>query len=105
LINHHNKMGQIPFYPPNVGGWTSADACLSSASAQYRITFARWIIKQSDLRALTEIPVDRRVLASADWLGVVEWSSRTQAALRNSLNDPEEFALLALCSPEYIVSA
>jgi uncharacterized protein (DUF1800 family) len=105
LINHLNKMGQIPFYPPNVGGWPSAEAWLSSASAQYRIAFARWIIKQSNLRALTEIPVDRRVLASADWLGVVEWSSRTQAALRNSLNDPEEFALLALCSPEYIVSA
>jgi len=105
LINHLNKMSQIPFYPPNVGGWPSAEAWLSSASAQYRIAFARWIIKQSNLRALTEIPVDRRVLASTDWLGVVEWSSRTQAALRNSLNDPEEFALLALCSPEYIVSA
>lgn len=105
LIGHLNKMGQIPFYPPNVGGWPAAEAWLSSASAQYRIAFARWMIKQSNLRALTAIPVDRRVIASADWLGVVEWSSRTQAALRNALNDPEEFALLALCSPEYIVSA
>jgi len=105
LIGHLNKMGQIPFYPPNVGGWPAAEAWLSSASAQYRIAFARWMIKQSNLRALTAIPADRRVIASADWLGVVEWSSRTQAALRNALNDPEEFALLALCSPEYIVSA
>jgi len=105
LINHLNKLGQIPFYPPNVGGWPAAEAWLSSASAQYRIAFATWLIKQSSLRALNEIPVDRRVLASADWLGVGEWSARTQTALRNSLSDPQEFALLALCSPEYVVSA
>lgn len=105
LINHLNKLGQIPFYPPNVGGWPAAEAWLSSASAQYRIAFATWLIKQSSLRALNEIPLDRRVLASADWLGVGEWSPRTQTALRNSLADPQEFALLALCSPEYVVSA
>jgi len=105
LINHLNKLGQIPFYPPNVGGWPAAEAWLSSASAQYRIAFATWLIKQSSLRALNEIPIDRRVLASADWLGVGEWSARTQTALRNSLSDPQEFALLALCSPEYVVSA
>jgi uncharacterized protein (DUF1800 family) len=105
LINHLNKLGQIPFYPPNVGGWPAAEAWLSSASAQYRIDFATWLIKQSSLRALNEIPIDRRVLASADWLGVTEWSPRTQTALRNSLSNPQEFALLALCSPEYVVSA
>jgi uncharacterized protein (DUF1800 family) len=105
LINHLNKLGQIPFYPPNVGGWPAAEAWLSSASAQYRIAFASWLIKQSSLRALNEIPIDRRVLASADWLGVGEWSARTQTALRNSLSNPQEFALLALCSPEYVVSA
>lgn len=105
LINHLNKLGQIPFYPPNVGGWPAAEAWLSSASAQYRITFTTWLIKQSSLRGLNEIPEDRRVLASADWLGVAEWSPRTQAALRSSLSNPQEFALLALCSPEYVVSA
>jgi uncharacterized protein (DUF1800 family) len=105
LIGYLNKLGQIPFYPPNVGGWPAAEAWLSSASAQYRIAFAAWLIKQSSLRGLNEIPEDRRVLVSADWLGVGEWSTRTQTALRNSLSNPQEFALLALCSPEYVVSA
>ena len=98
-------MGQVPFNPPNVGGWPAAEAWLSSATAQYRIAFAGWLIKQSDLAALNAIPVDSRVLKSADWLGVAEWSPRTQAALRNSLSDPAQFALLALCSPEFVVSA
>ena len=105
LINYLNQMGQVPFSPPNVGGWPAGEAWLSSATAQYRIIFATWLIKQGDLSALTAIPVESRVLKSADWLGVAEWSPRTQAALRNSLADPAQFALLALCSPEFIVSA
>ena len=105
LLNYLDKLGQVPFSPPNVGGWPAAEAWLSSATAQYRIAFAGWLIKQSDLSALTSIPVGSRVLKSADWLGVPEWSSRTQSALRESINDPAQFALLALCSPEYIVSA
>ncbi len=105
LFNYLDKLGQVPFNPPNVGGWPAAEAWLSSATAQYRIAFAAWLIKQSALRALNEIPVGSRVLKSADWLGVAEWSPRTQSTLRASLADPAQFALLALCSPEFIVSA
>jgi len=105
LISYLDKLGQVPLNPPNVGGWPAAEAWLSSATAQYRIAFATWLIKQADLKVLTDIPVESRVLKSADWLGVAEWSPRTQAALRNSWADPAQFALLALCSPEFIVSA
>ena len=105
LFNYLDKLGQVPFNPPNVSGWPAGEAWLSSATAQYRIAFAAWLIKQSDLRGLNEIPVGLRVVKSADWLGVAEWSPRTQAALRASLADPAQFALLALCSPEFIVSA
>ena len=105
LNNHLDKLGQVPFNPPNVGGWPAGEAWLSSATAQYRLAFAEWLIKQSSLSALQQIPRDARVLKSADWLGVPEWSARTQSALRTALDDPAQFALLALCSPEYIVSA
>ena len=104
LFNYLDKLGQVPFNPPSVGGWPAGEAWLSSATAQYRIAFAAWLIKQSELRGLKEIPVSSRVLKSADWLGVAEWSPRTQLALRGSLADPAQFALLALCSPEFIVS-
>mgnify|MGYP000076483723 FL=1 len=105
LINYLNQLNQVPFSPPNVGGWPAGEAWLSSAAVQYRIAFATWLIKQSSLRGLLEIPVANRAMKSADWLGVAEWSPRTQAALRNSMSDPAQFALLALCSPEFIVSA
>ena len=105
LVNYLNQLNQVPFSPPSVGGWPAGEAWLSSAAMQYRITFANWLIKQSSLRGLLELPVSTRVIKSADWLGVAEWSPRTQTALRNSLGDPAQFAVLALCSPEFIVSA
>ncbi len=105
LMNFLDKLGQVPFSPPNVGGWPAGQAWLSSATAQYRLAFATWLIKQSDLVGLKQIPREARVLESADWLGVPEWSARTQSALRTAVDDPARFALLALCSPEYIVSA
>jgi uncharacterized protein (DUF1800 family) len=105
MINFLEKLGQVPFSPPNVGGWPAGEAWLSSATAQYRLSFATWLVKQSDLRVLKSLTPAQRMMQSADWLGVPEWSPRTKAALRGAQADPAQFALLALCSPEYIVSA
>lgn len=105
LTNFLDNLGQDPFSPPNVGGWPSGGAWLSSATAQYRLAFAAWLIKQSSLNGLNNLPIASRLLKSADWLGVPQWGARTEAALRSSLDNSAQFALLALCSPEYIVSA
>lgn len=105
LISYLDKLSQTPFSPPNVGGWPADEAWLSSASAQYRIAFGKWILKQGDLSPITTLPQSSRIAKTADWLGVAQWSPRTQGALRNALGDPEEFVLLAICSPEYLVSA
>ena len=105
MINFLEKLGQVPFSPTNVGGWPAGEAWLSSATAQYRLSFATWLIKQSELRVLKSLTPAQRMLQSADWLGVAEWSPRTKNALRNAQADPAQFALLALCSPEYLVNA
>jgi uncharacterized protein (DUF1800 family) len=105
MINFLEKLGQVPFAPPNVGGWPAGEAWLSSAAAQYRLAFATWLVKQSELRLLNSLTPAQRMMQSADWLGVPEWSPRTKTALRGAQSDPTQFALLALCSPEYIVSA
>jgi uncharacterized protein (DUF1800 family) len=105
MINYLEKLGQVPFSPPNVGGWPAGEAWLSSATAQYRISFATWLIKQSELRVLNSLTPAQRVTQSADWLGIAEWSARTKTALRDAQKDPAQFALLALCSPEFVVSA
>lgn len=104
IINWLNKLGQVPFSPPNVGGWPAGEGWLSSASALYRVEFANWLVPQSQLRVIRETPISDRTRNSADWLGVPEWSARTKSVLDENSADPEQFTLMALCSPDYIVS-
>ena len=105
LLNFLTKLAQVPFSPPNVGGWPTDEAWLSSASAQFRFTFATWLIKQGDISPIANLPRGQRVEAIADWLGIAEVSDRTKFAMQDAAGDPRRLTLLALCSPEFIVSA
>ena len=105
LHGYLDKLSQIPFSPPNVGGWPADEAWLSSASAQFRITFATWLVGQADLSAIQERIPAARVAYLADLLGVVEWSPRTAFALREVRDVIPRLVILAICSPEYVVSA
>jgi uncharacterized protein (DUF1800 family) len=98
------KLAQVPFSPPNVGGWPVDEAWLSSASAQFRIAFATWLTSQAKLTALAELHPEKRIAYLADLLGVVEWSARTASALREVRENPQRLTILAICSPEYVVS-
>jgi uncharacterized protein (DUF1800 family) len=99
------KLSQVPFSPPNVGGWPTDEAWLSSASAQFRIAFATWLVNQADLSAIeAQIPA-KRAAYIADLLAVVEWSPRTSTALREVRDVVPRLLILAICSPEYVVSA
>ena len=105
LHSYLDKLSQIPFSPPNVGGWPADEAWLSSASAQFRITFATWLVGQADLSAIQERIPAARAAYLADLLGVVEWSPRTAFALREVRDVIPRLIILAICSPEYVVSA
>jgi uncharacterized protein (DUF1800 family) len=105
LLNFLTKLAQVPFSPPSVGGWPTDEAWLSSASAQFRFSFATWLIKQGDTSPIANLPRNQRVDAIADWLGIAEVSDRTKFAMQDAAADPRRLTLLALCSPEFIVSA
>jgi len=97
-------MGQLPFNPPNVGGWPYGQAWLSGVAFQYRFEVASQLVTSGDLSPLS-VPKSKMVQACADWLGVPEWSRRTASALAAATADPAEMATVALLSPEYVVSA
>jgi uncharacterized protein (DUF1800 family) len=98
-----SQMGQLPFNPPNVGGWTYGQAWLSGVSFQYRFEIAQSIVAKGDLAPLS-VPKSKMVQACADWLGVPDWSRRTASTLAAADSSPAELALVALLSPEYAVS-
>ena len=60
LYNYLEMLSQVPFSPPNVGGWPADQAWLSSASAQFRVSFATSIIGQANLDELTAISLVKR---------------------------------------------
>jgi uncharacterized protein (DUF1800 family) len=97
-------MGQLPFNPPNVGGWTYGEAWLSGVAYQYRFELAQSVVSKGDLAPLS-VPKSKMVQACADWLGVPEWTRRTASVLASAVDTPSELALAALLSPEYMVSA
>jgi uncharacterized protein (DUF1800 family) len=99
-----SQMGQIPFNPPNVGGWPYGEAWLNGAALQYRFDLAQMIVAKGDLEPL-KVPASKMVQACADWLGVAEWSRRTSSTLAASTSDSSQLAIAALCAPEYVVSA
>ena len=105
LLAYLDKLAQVPFNPPNVGGWPTDESWLSSASAQSRIQFASWLIKQADLSALTAIAPNKRVAWLQDELGILAFSTRTRLALDGVKGTPAQLLQLAICSPEYVVSA
>ena len=105
LLNYLKKLAQVPFDPPNVGGWPTDDAWLSSASAQFRASFATWLVAQGDLSPIENLKPGERVQKTADLLGIVEWSARTKSALEGNVKNSKRLILLAICSPEYLVSA
>jgi uncharacterized protein (DUF1800 family) len=98
-----SQMGQVPFNPPNVGGWPYGQAWLSGAAFQYRFEVAQLVVAKGDLAPLLVSPT-KMVQACADWLGVAEWSRRTASTLAATVATPSELAIAALCAPEYVVS-
>ena len=99
------KLAQVPFAPPNVGGWPAGEAWLTSASAQFRLSLAQVILKSVDLKLINKVKPADRVLYLQNLLGVYQWSKRTSDALTIARLDPERMVLLAINSPEYVVGA
>jgi len=98
-------LGQLPFQPPNVGGWPTDQAWLSASAAQYRISFAGLLANEGKLTAIADLRPSERIAALADWLGVYKFSDRSLKAFADASKDPVRLAQLAVCSPEYLVNA
>jgi uncharacterized protein (DUF1800 family) len=105
LLGSLQKLSQVPFAPPNVGGWPAGELWLTSASAQFRLTLSQAVLKNTDLAELKAVTPGQRVKYLQDLLGVYQWSKRTSDALTIARNEPERLFLLAINSPEYVVGA
>jgi uncharacterized protein (DUF1800 family) len=97
-------MGQVPFLPPNVGGWPADDAWLTTSADLARLRLAQVVVDNADLSAVTATSVANRPAAVGALLGVDAWTERTNAALAKVSNEVRQLGAVAACAPEYIVS-
>ena len=104
LVNGLRAMGQVPFLPPNVGGWPADGAWLTTSAALARVKVAELIVKQADLSAVTGATTAARAESVRRLLGVDAWSQRTLTALAQVSGDPKAETAVAACAPEYVVS-
>jgi uncharacterized protein (DUF1800 family) len=97
-------MGQRPFYPPNVGGWPSGQAWLSTSSISARAWAADKFTQSGDLSTVEEAAPSDRVDAAGYLLGIGAWTDRTTAALKPLINEPRQLVAAAVTTPEYLTS-
>ncbi|MFI5916325.1 DUF1800 family protein [Dactylosporangium sp. NPDC051541] len=96
VLYHLDRLGQVPFAPPSVGGWPAGAAWLTPGTAQTRLSLAARIAGMADVRRLD--PTSLAYLLAVD-----TWSDRTYAALKKA-TDPRRLLMLGLISPEYVVT-
>jgi uncharacterized protein (DUF1800 family) len=97
-------MGQVPFLPPNVGGWPADTAWLTTSAGLARLRVAQLIAMHADLSTVSGASTANRPAAAQALLSVDQWSGRTLAALNQVADSPPQLVTLAACAPEYVVS-
>jgi uncharacterized protein (DUF1800 family) len=97
-------MGQVPFLPPNVGGWPADTAWLTTSAGLARLRVAQLVAAHADLSTVSGTSTANRLAAVQSVLSVDAWSPRTMAALRQVADTPPQLVALAACAPEYVVS-
>ncbi|HEY5455526.1 MAG TPA: DUF1800 domain-containing protein [Acidothermaceae bacterium] len=103
-LGYLQSLGQVPFEPPNVGGWPFDDGWLTTAASYTRMKFARYVASHGDISAVADEPVSARADAAAHLLSVDTWGTQTRVALAQVAQDPQALMTLALCAPEYVVN-
>lgn len=98
------SLGQLPFYPPDVGGWPCGRAWLSSSAANIRLQTANKVVQEGDYSQVSDSPVADRIDAAGYMIGIGAWSDRTVEALRPLRKNPDALVAAAVNTPEYLTS-
>lgn len=97
--------GQIPFLPPNVGGFPPPSSYLTTSATVARFNMANAIADNADRPTpLNQAAEAGNVDAMADALGLPSGFSSDTAAAVASLTEPKDRLAAALASPDLIVS-
>lgn len=98
-----DRLGQVPFHPPSVGGWPTGRAWLSTSGLVTRMKVADTLARAADLSGLRAVSRTARVDAALRTLGLASVAPRTKAVLDTLTDDPAALMAAALVAPESLV--
>ena len=97
-------LGQVPFDPPNVGGWPANQAWLTTSAVLTRTRFAASVSGLGDITTVEQAAPRDRLDAVARLLSVDRWSAPSTQALTAAAATPRRLVTLAAVSPEYLMA-
>jgi uncharacterized protein (DUF1800 family) len=97
LLATLTQLGQVPFDPPNVGGWPQNGYWLTTATELARLNFAAAVAVRVNLEGIGDAD------ALAKHLSIDGWSPQTRRVL-NAAATPQQRVALALTAPEYVLN-
>ncbi len=97
------RLGQVPFLPPNVSGWPSGASWSSTAAAATRAAAASKMASLADLTEVSNASAATRNDAVAHLLALDHFAPRTVTALALAKGNPTQLVATALISPDYLV--
>ncbi|MDA8196116.1 MAG: DUF1800 domain-containing protein [Actinomycetota bacterium] len=95
-------LGQVPFLPPNVGGWPENRYFVSTSTTASRIEVINYLLKYADISAIEQAAPSTRVETATTFLNMAPLSQPTLSLLSQRVNDPKALIAAALAAPEYI---
>ncbi|MGH9222248.1 MAG: DUF1800 domain-containing protein [Acidimicrobiales bacterium] len=104
MLDGLREAGQMPFDPPDVGGWPQNGYWLGTASALARLKQSEMLAQTIDVSAIGAVPRKDRPAHVARMLSVGPWSKRTSSALAKVAPEPRMLLAAALLSPEYLLN-
>ena len=95
-----SEMGQVPFYPPNVSGWSSGDAWLSTATVRARFQAAERVVRDLDLQTSGEPAAAVEAVRSAigqPWASETTIDALVSFTSSTTIPRPERLRVIAQC--------
>ncbi|KJF18845.1 DUF1800 domain-containing protein [Acidithrix ferrooxidans] len=88
LMEILNLLGQVPFNPPNVGGWPQNAYWLSTVTASTRAKVANMMVTAGDISPVSDLKPSERVDGTCSFLGISDASQSTKQALAALVKKP-----------------
>ena len=104
IISALTALGQLPFYPPDVGGWPRGRAWLSTSGVDTRLRTSSRLVKDGDISVVDEAPARDRVDAVGYLIGVGSWTDRSADVLNDLSKNPAALVSAAVNTPEYLTT-